>query len=340
VERSKITIDLGAIRRNVRTLLRVLDGTALWVVVKADGYGHGAIDVGRAALGAGATALCVSTVPEALPLRAQLPDARLLVMGPSSMREVAEAREAGLELVAAAGELPEGVPVHLKLDTGMHRWGLSELATPSRDVVGLMTHLATADTNPAFAEKQLERFRAATEGLQGLTRHAANSAAALRIPSSRLDAARCGIAVYGLSPFGEEPAREGLEPALRWESHLARVIYLQPGEGTGYGQTYRASEPTWIGLVPVGYADGFRRGLEGTEVLVGDEGTCRVVGTVSMDAFAVVLPRELPQGTPVTVIGDGASAEKHARVADTISYELVCGINSRPERAVRTVIDA
>jgi alanine racemase len=340
VHRSEITIDLGAIRRNVRTLLGVLDGAALWVVVKANGYGHGAVDVGRAALDAGATALCVSTVPEALPLRSQLPEARLLVMGPSSRDEVAEAREAGLELVAAAGGIPEGVPVHLKLDTGMGRWGLSELPTPSRDVVGLMTHLATADTDPAFAEKQLERFRAATDGLEGLTRHAANSAAALRIPSARLDAARCGIAVYGLSPFGEDPAQEGLEPALRWESHLARVLRLQPGEGTGYGQTYRAADPTWIGLVPVGYADGFRRDLEGTEVLVGDEGPCRVVGTVSMDAFAVVLPRELPQGTPVTVIGDGAPAEQHARVADTINYELVCGINSRPERAVRTVIDA
>jgi alanine racemase len=341
VHRSKITIDLGAIRRNVRTLLRVLDGTALWVVVKANGYGHGAVEVGRAALEAGAGALCVSTVPEALPLRSHLPGARLIVMGPSTKTEAATARDAGLELVAAAGELPEGVPVHLKLDTGMHRWGLSELpGPPPREVVGLMTHLATADTDPAFAEKQLERFCRATDGLHGLTRHAANSAAALRIPSSRLDAARCGIAVYGLSPFGEEPAQEGLEPALRWESHLARVLRLEPGEGTGYGQTYRAAEPTWIGLVPVGYADGFRRDLQGTLVVVGDEGPCRVVGTVSMDAFAVVLPRELPTGTPVTVIGDGAPAEHHARVADTINYELVCGINSRPERAVRAVVDA
>jgi alanine racemase len=339
VQRSKITIDLGAVGRNARTLLRVLDGAELWVVVKADGYGHGAVDVGRAALEAGATALCVTNVPEALTVRKELPEARLLVMGPVSEGEVTAAREARLELVAAAGEIPEGVPVHLKLDTGMGRWGRFELASPSRDVVGLMTHLATADTDTAFAVKQLERFLAATDGLEGLTRHAANSAAALRIPSSRLDAARCGIAVYGLSPFGE-PGQNGLEPALRWDSHLARVFRLQPGEGTGYGQTYRASEPTWIGVVPIGYADGFRRDLEGTEVLVGDEGMCRVVGTISMDAFTVVLPRELPQGTPVVVIGDGVPAEQHARVAGTISYEIVCGINSRPERAHRTVVDA
>jgi alanine racemase len=304
-----------------------------------DGYGHGAVDVGRAVLDAGATALCVATVPEALALRAGLPHARLIAMGPALDEELAEAREARVELVVASERIPEGVPVHLKLDTGMGRWGLSELPTPSRDVVGLMTHLGTADSDPDFAELQVERFRDATDAHRSLTRHAANSAAALRLPSSRFDAARCGIAVYGLSPFGDEPAQDGLEPALRWESHLARVLQLEPGEGTGYGRRYVASEPVWIGLVPVGYADGFRRDLEGTEVLVAGE-PCRAVGTVSMDAFAVLLPRELPVGTPVTLIGGGVLAEEHARVADTINYEIVCGINSSPERARRTVLHA
>jgi alanine racemase len=339
VHRSEITIDLGAIRRNVQTLLRILAGAELWAVVKADGYGHGASDVGRAALGAGATALCVATVPEALAVRAELPEARLIVMGPSSEDEVKAAREARLELAVATDEVPENVPVHLKLDTGMGRWGLSELPAPPRNVVGLMTHLATADTDPGFAERQVERFREATEGLGGLARHAANSAAAIRLESSRFDAARCGIAVYGLSPFGAEPERDGLEPALRWESHLARVLRLEPGEGTGYGRAYIAAEPAWIGIVPVGYADGFRRDLAGTEVLV-DGRRCRSVGTVSMDAFAVLLPRELPAGTSVTVIGPGMLAEEHARVAGTINYEIVCGINSRPERAHRRVLDA
>jgi alanine racemase len=340
VHRSEITIDLGAVRRNVGTLLALLEGAELWAVVKGDGYGHGAVDVGRTALGAGATALCVATVPEALALRASLPDARLIAMGPSSAAEVGVAREARLELVAAAGVIPEGVPVHLKLDTGMGRWGMSELPSPSREVVGLMTHLATADTDLAFAERQVERFRAATERVPGLTRHAANSAAALRLPSSRFDAVRCGLAVYGLSPFGGDPKEDGLEPVLRWTSHLARVLRLERGEGTGYGLTYVASKPAWIGIVPVGYADGFRRDLEGTDVLVGDAGRCRAVGTVSMDAFAVLLPRELALGTPVTVIGDGVLAEEHARVAGTINYEIVCGINSSPERAHRTVLDA
>src|ERR687892_1557516 len=123
MHRSEITVDLGALRRNVRTLLRALDGSELWAVVKADGYGHGAADVAGAALGEGATALCVATVPEGLALRREYPTARILVMGPASGREIAWARDAALEL-AIADEVPENVRVHLKLDTGMGRWGL------------------------------------------------------------------------------------------------------------------------------------------------------------------------------------------------------------------------
>jgi alanine racemase len=337
MHRSELTVDLGAIRRNVATLRRALDGAELWAVVKADAYGHGAADVARATLDAGARALCVATVAEALDLRPLAPDVRILVMGPWQDDELSEARQAGLELTSAAGRLPAGVPCHVKLDTGMGRWGLGELAGPDRDAVGLMTHLATADSDEDFARQQLERFRRLTDEHAGLVRHAANSAAALRLPESRLDAARCGIAVYGLSPFGTDPAEDGLEPALAWHSHLALVKELQPGESTGYGCHYRAEQPTWIGIVPVGYADGFRRDLTGTEVLVDGERR-RVVGTVSMDAFAVELPEGLPAGTPVTIIGDGLLAEEHARVAGTITYELVSRIESSPARARRDAV--
>jgi len=341
MHRSEITVDLGAVRRNARTLLRVLEGSQLWAVVKADAYGHGAVDVAGALVDEGVGALCVATVPEALELRAELSLARILVMGPtSSSREIAEAREAKLELaVWDPNELPEGVRVHLKLDTGMGRWGLSELPKPSAEVVGLMTHLATADSDPAFAEQQVARFREATEPYSDLMRHAANSAAALRIPSSRFDAARCGVALYGLSPFGEDPAADGLEPALSWRSYLAQVKQLQPGESTGYGRRFVAEEATWIGIVPVGYADGFRRDLTGTEVRVSGE-LRRVVGTVSMDAFAVELDHEEPVGAPVTILGPGVLAEAHVEVAQTINYELVCGLNRDPRRARRTVVDA
>jgi alanine racemase len=336
MHRSELTVDLDAIRRNTATLLRALDGAELWAVVKANGYGHGALDAARAALAGGATTLCVATVPEALALRRELREPRILVLGPTA--EVAEAREARLELVVSGGEIPQGIPVHLKLDTGMGRYGLRELPEPPSNVVGLMTHLATADTNEVFAKRQVERFRDATASYAHLTRHVANSAATLRLPAARFDAARCGIALYGLSPFGTDPAADGLEPALRWESRLAQVKRLEAGESTGYGRRFVAHAPTWIGLVPVGYGDGFRRDLTGTEILVAGERR-RVVGVVSMDAFAVELDRELPVGTPVVLLGDGILAEEHARVAETINYEIVCGVNSDPTRARRTVVD-
>jgi alanine racemase len=340
MHRSEINIDLGALRRNVRTLLRALDGSQLWAVVKADGYGHGATDVAGAALGAGATALCVATIPEGLGLRDEYRTERIIVMGPAgSNREVAQARAAGLELAIADGEIPEGVRVHLKLDTGMGRYGLSELPSPPAEVVGLMTHLATADSDAGFARAQLERFRSATEQYRHLERHAANSAAALRLPELHFDAARCGIAMYGLSPFNTDPQEDGLEPVLSWQTALAQVKRLEPGQSSGYGRRFVATAPTWLGIVPVGYADGFRRDLTGTEVRVAGE-LRRVVGTVSMDSFAVELDRELPVGAPVVLLGHGVLAEAHARVADTINYEVVCGIETGPLRARRTVIDA
>lgn len=338
MERSSFTLDLGAIRRNTATLLRAAGGAELWAVVKADGYGHGAVDVSKAALDAGATALCVATLPEALHLRAALRNARILVMGPVSDREIGEARVARLELVAADGRIPEGVKVHLKVDTGMGRWGLSEIPAPTRDVVGIMSHLASAEADPAFTQLQIERFREATAQLGSLTRHVANSAATLRYAEARFDAVRCGIALCGISPFAGDPAEEGLEPALRWESHVALVKRLEPGESTGYGRRFVADRAAWIGIVPVGYADGFRRDMTGTDVLV--EGRRRrVVGTISMDAFAVLLDSEIAIGTPVTLVGDGIRIEEHADVAGTIGYEIATGLNTRSQRSRRVAVD-
>jgi alanine racemase len=336
VERSAVTIDLGAVRRNAAVLRRAAGNAELWAVVKADGYGHGAVDVSRAALDGGATALAVATLAEALPLRVAFPDARLLVMGP--VDDVREARQAGLELVAADGRLFGGVPMHLKLDTGMGRWGLSELPSPTRDVVGVMSHLASSESDPEFTRLQVKRFRDATAALTGMTRHLANSAGTLRHPEARFDAVRCGIALYGISPSGDDPAADGLEPVLRWESYVALVKQLQPGESTGYGRRFVAERPTSIGIVPVGYADGFRRDLTGTDVVVDGERR-RVLGTVSMDAFAVELDRELPRGSPVTLVGDGITIEHHARVAGTIGYEIATGIVSASGRARRVVHD-
>ena len=338
MSRSEFTLDLAAIRHNAERLLAALERSELWAVVKADGYGHGAVDVSRAALDAGATALCVATVAEGLELRRALPDARVIVLGPTPDDERAEAREGRLEIVVAGPRVPEGVPVHLKLDTGMGRWGLSDLPIATdRNVVGVMSHLASADCDPEFTRTQITRFREATEPHRHLTRHLANSAGLLRFPEARFDAARCGIALYGISPFGDDPGNDGLRPALRWVSELAQVKLLQPGESTGYGRRFVARRPTWIGIVPVGYADGFRRDLTGTTVLVGGERT-HVVGTVSMDSLAVELGGERPLGEEVLLLGDGIRAEDHARVADTIAYELVSGLTTNARRARRMVI--
>lgn len=338
MERSSFTIDLGAIRRNAERLFRSAGGAELWAVVKAEGYGHGAVEGSRAALEGGATALCVATLPEALGIRAALRDARIVVMGPVSEREIGEARAARLELVAVGRSVPEGVPVHLKLDTGMGRWGLSELPAPTRDVVGIMSHLASAESDLEFTRLQIERFRIATDGLEQLTRHVANSAATMRIPEARFEAVRCGIALYGISPFDDDGDATELEPALRWESYLALVKLLQPGESTGYGRRFVAEHPTWIGVVPVGYADGFRRDMTGSEVVVEGERR-RVLGSISMDALAVELDRALPAGSPVTLVGDGVRIEEHARVADTIAYEIATGLNTRSKRARRICRD-
>ena len=158
----------------------------------------------------------------------------------------------------------------------------------------------------------------------------------MRLPEARFDAARCGLALHGLSPFGTDPAEDGLEPVLSWRSELVLVKRLAMGESTGYGRKFVAERETWIGIVPVGYADGIGRDLTGTHVLVDGE-LRRVVGAVSMDALAVELDRELPAGTEVTLVGPGVPLEAHARVAGTITHELATRINSSPTRASRVV---
>src|SRR5207302_1716924 len=178
----------GLIASDVIEMLPYVLGCAeLWAVVEADGYGHGAVAVAAAALGSGATALCVATVAEGLALAQEFRDARIIVMGPtSSSRDLAHARDADLELAISDAEIPDGIRVHLKLDTGMGRYGLARLPELTDNVVGVMTHLATADSDEAFARAQLERFLGSVPEREGLTRHAANSAAALRLPEARL----------------------------------------------------------------------------------------------------------------------------------------------------------
>ena len=276
--------------------------------------------------------------PEALQLRAALRNARILVMGPR-----VRPRHRGGEGRSARARLrrrsrPGGCPRPPQDRYGDGTLGALRAAGADRRRRRPDEPSRVRRTDPAFTHLQIERFREATAGLGALTRHVANSAATLRYAEARFDAVRCGIALYGISPFGTDPSAEGLEPALRWESQLALVKRLQPGDSTGYGRRFVADRATWIGIVPVGYADGFRRDMTGTEVLV--EGVRRrVVGTVSMDALAVELDAELRVGTPVTLVGRGILIEEHARVAGTIGYEIAVGLNTGSGRARRVAVD-
>jgi len=308
-QRAVAEVDLEAIRHNVRRLMRDLpEGAVHCAVVKADGYGHGAVPVARAALEAGATWLGVATAAEARELRAAGLTTPVLIFGPLTGADLADAAEAGAEAVAwsvpflrAAARL--GVRVHVKVDTGMGRLGvrpdeaagLCARASEAGVLAGLMSHFATADEeDTAFFELQLGRFTDLAAGLKrrypGLLCHTANSAATLRGPRAHFDMVRTGIAMYGLAPANDDPFLHDLRPAMKLVSHLAGVREVGPGDSVGYGRTWIADEDTRIGVVPVGYADGVRRALGNIgEVLVAGR-RCPIVGRISMDQMTVRLP--------------------------------------------------
>jgi alanine racemase len=352
--RATVTVDLAAVSANVGRLREAAAPAEVWAVVKADGYGHGAAAVGRTALAAGAARLCVATWDEARDLRDELGDVPVLVMGPLVPGQESEVEGVditvtsvdGFARLRAAARSPLGV--HVKADTGMGRWGMAaedalrvgeQLA--DGDVLGLgglMSHLAAADADDAFTRDQIERFGELAARFPPCPRHIANSAAVLRYPAARFDAVRCGIAVYGLSPFGADPAADGLTSAIRLESFVAEVKLLAAGASAGYGRRFVASEPTWIGLVPAGYADGVPRILSGqADVLVRGRRR-RVAATVSMDQLTFVIGAEcdVEPGDAVTLIGEDGDerilAEEWARLAGTINYEIVTSLAPRPRR--------
>jgi alanine racemase len=348
--RAEARIDAGAIAHNCERLRRELGaGTAFGAVVKADGYGHGARTAADAALAGGATWLFVAAAGEA----AGLPAARTVVMGAIADDELGLALGAGADVVAwthaFVERLPAGTRVHVKLDTGMGRLGTRDPQEATRVaeaaeargcvVAGLMTHFATADEpGDAFFGEQLERFRAWVEPLRerfpGAVVHAANSAATLRDPASHFDLVRCGVAIYGLDPLQEHPAARELEPALSLRSWVAAVKPIAPGESTGYGRRFVAEHPTHLATVPIGYGDGWRRGLtNNAEVVIRGE-RHPLVGTVSMDNVTIDVGPEprVAVGDEVLLIGGGITAEEVARRLDTINYEITCGLTPRVPR--------
>jgi alanine racemase len=365
IARARAGVNVAAIARNCSRLRADLQGkTRLCAVVKADGYGHGAAQSARAALDGGAGWLAVASAQEACELRASgLAEVPILVMGALTPGELSEALAADADVVvwseqyvrevAAAG----GGRVHVKLDSGMGRLGtrdaglatcVLELAEQSAGVepVGLMTHFATADEldDEGFFARQLDVFARWAGELKArrpdLIVHAANSAAMLREAAAQFDMVRCGIAIYGMDPFGEQPAERELEPALELSSYVADVKLCRAGESAGYGRRFVAERDTWLGLLPIGYGDGWRRGLSNNgDVLV--NGVRRaLVGTVSMDNVTIDLGAEpSAQGlrsSPAVLIGvqgEGRiTAEDVARRLGTINYEITCGLTPRVPR--------
>jgi len=357
-------VNLAAIERNVARLRRALSGAEMCAVVKADGYGHGAVPAARASLAGGAGWLAVATADEAAELRSAGIAARILVMGALSREELSVALAAEADLVAwneqfvselkrEAGAGREA-RVHIKLDSGMGRLGTRELgealatarrvleAAPALKLAGAMTHFATADEDLGFVSEQLERFAPFVDELRalqpGLVAHAANSAATIREPASHFDMVRCGIAIYGCDPMNVDPDQHALEPALELRSYVAAAKPIRVGESVGYGRRFVAARETVVATLPIGYADGIRRALTNNcDVLVGGA-RYPLVGTVSMDNITIdVGPQpSVRPGDDATIIGrDQAvrqTAEDVAHRLGTINYEVLCGISGRVPR--------
>ncbi len=360
--RALARVDLAAIQANTARMRRELrDGTALCAVVKADGYGHGAVAAARAALAGGATWLAVAAAHEARELReAGIADVPVVVLGAVSAEELEVALGARADVVVWSEDVVDAVAargggrVHVKLDTGMGRLGTRDpgeasrvaaraAAAPGVHLVGAMTHFATADERgDAFFGEQLARFAAWAGDVRaahpGIVVHAATSAATLRDRDSHFDLVRAGVALYGLDPFGEDAAARGLRPAMELTSWVAAVKDAAPGESVGYGRRFVAREPTRIATIPVGYGDGYRRAFtNNADVLIGGR-RAPLVGTVSMDnvtADVGAVP-SAAVGDEVVLLGARAgeriTAEELARRLDTINYEITCGLLARVPR--------
>jgi len=373
-----IEVDTGALTNNVRKLRRRLaPGTRLMGVIKANAYGHGAVETARVLHRAGADAFAVATLGEAIELRQGGIEAPLLVLGYTPPWQAAEALRHSVTLtlfdmetavayataVATEGSIALGV--HVKVNTGMNRLGVSPAEAPdllaglrklgTLNVEGIFTHFATSDeADKRFAYQQFRAFQdllgvLSSYQLRPPMAHAANSAAALTMPETHLDMVRSGIALYGLDPDAEEcPLPDGFRPALSWKAVLAQVRSLLPGEAVSYGREFIADRPMLIGVVPVGYADGFpRRPYNWGYVLVHGQ-PAPILGRVCMDQTMVdlgaahLVEKEIRQGDEVVLIGRQGdrriTAEEVASRVGTNNYDIVSRILARVPRTYGGVV--
>lgn len=358
-----VDVDLSALRHNYRQL-QTLTGTHVAPVVKANAYGHGLVPVARALAEAGADYLCVARADEGLALRDAGLGGEVLVLGYTPPEQAVEAIGRGLTLAAfdadsiaayaaAARSLGRRARLHLKLDTGMTRLGAAPedalalaariLADPDLELDGLFQHFAASDsTDKTSARQQLARFNEVLAALPARPRivHACNSAGALTMSEARFDLVRTGIALYGLNPSDDVPVPVGFRPALAWKARVSLVRTVPPGTGISYDHQYVTTEAETVAVVPVGYADGFRRKLNLNEVLIGGR-RAPVRGRVCMDQIIVSISHvaNVRVGDDVVVLGtqgDAAlTADDLARRWGTNNYDVVSGILARVPRHYR-----
>lgn len=364
---TKAIVNLNAIQRNMKNLQYHLGpNVAILAVVKANGYGHGAAEVAHAAIESGAAMVAVATPDEAVQLRQAGVKGDVLVLGPSPIRFAERAADLEITLAVSGMEWLQEVleakyafskklKVHVKIDSGMGRIGLRdagdllaliEMIYKSGDVEldGAFTHFARADEeDPRHTEQQFNGFMDMVNRFPEKPRlvHAANSAAALLYPECALDAVRFGISMYGFAPSAYIAKRLPfpLERAMKVVTELSHVKLLSGGTPISYGGTYETAGDEWIGTLPIGYADGLRRGLRGQDVLVGGQ-RAPIVGTICMDQCMVKLPREFPVGEPVVLIGkqgeEEITMEEWAQRLDTIPYEIAVSLRGRIPRIYAT----
>ena len=359
-------VDLGAIGHNVETLQALTPSETLFMaVVKADGYGHGASEVAQAALVAGADRLGVATVDEGVRLRKAGITAPVQILSepPASatpllvrygLRPALYSPEFAAALSRAGVAAGSAVPFHLKVNTGMNRVGVdwadagsfadSLRTLPGIALEGVFTHFATADIPGDWDfERQVERFASAVGDLRGRGMdpgivHSANSPATILHPQTHLGMVRCGIALYGLHPCDATRDRIDLRPAMAIKTRVSQVRRVSMGEGVSYGLSWRAASPATIATLPLGYADGVRRGLSGAmRILLGGV-ECRQVGRICMDQFMVEIPRgvDVGMGDEAVLVGRQGectlTVDEQAEHLGTINYEVACGYGARLAR--------
>ncbi|CAM3921796.1 alanine racemase [Alkalicoccus chagannorensis] len=356
-------IDMDAVEENVAALRSHLpEKTGIMAVVKADGYGHGAVHTAKAALRAGADQLAVAMLDEALELRQAGMTAPILVMGYSRPEDAAAAAAYDITLTAYAEAWLDAlaldgiVDVHVKLDSGMNRLGLKQVgeirsfgrkaaAHDSVRVTGAFTHFAASDEKDlSFTREQLEQFTFQRKTLEETTGtldsiHAANSAAAMRVDEAALNTVRFGISMYGLNPSAEiqSDLPFPLKRAFTLKSRVTHCKHLQRGETVSYGRSYKAERDMWTATVPIGYADGWIRAHQDGDVLINGR-RARIIGRICMDQMMIEVEEPVETGEEVVLIGrqggEEITMDEVAGRVDTISYEVPCIISSRVPRVI------